>query len=145
MRGYHRVGKHFLALGALILAVVSVVQAIPAGPAAPAEAVLRAAGAAPALQRKLTLGDTSIDAPALWTSDAATPNLGLASVIAWTGTDGRHSLNVMRSSDGVSYGNKFTFAESSPEHSLKVALSRDKFPERFPTYNRHFFTPPCVI
>lgn len=113
MRGYHRVGKHFLALGALILAVVSVVQAIPAGPAAPAEAVLRAAGAAPALQRKLTLGDTSIDAPALWTSDAATPNLGLASVIAWTGTDGRHSLNVMRSSDGVSFGNKFTFAESS--------------------------------
>lgn len=62
---------------------------------------------------KVTLGDTTIDGPALWTSNASTPNLSLASVLAWTGTDPNHSLNVMQSSDGVHYGGKVTFNESS--------------------------------
>jgi beta-N-acetylhexosaminidase len=65
---------------------------------------------------KIVLGDTSIDAPALWTSNPGTPNLGLASVIAWTGTDPSHHLNVMQSSDGITYGGKIVINETSATH-----------------------------
>ena len=36
------------------------------------------------------LADTSIDGPALWTS----PTGGMRTVIAWTGLDAAHHLNV---------------------------------------------------
>lgn len=110
MRGYRGVGTRFFMLGALILALVA---ALPAITAIPATATPRIASQAATEQSKVTLGDTSIDGPALWTSNASAPNLGLASVLAWTGTNAGHSLNVMQSSDGVTYGGKVTFAESS--------------------------------
>lgn len=113
MGGYRRVGRRFLVLGILILTLVTVIPAITAGPAAPAKAAPRAASEASVEQSKVVLGDTSIDGPALWTSNPGAPNLGLASVLAWTGTDAGHSLNIMRSSDGVTYGGKVTFAENS--------------------------------
>lgn len=48
-------------------------------------------------QRKVTLDDTSIDGPTLWTNNpaqgaqAGSP----AAVLGWTGTDSNHSLNVL--------------------------------------------------
>ena len=119
MRGYHRAGKGFLTLSALILMLIAVAPAVPARAA---KAAPRIASQAPAMQSKVILGDSSIDGPALWTSNADAPNLGLASVLAWTGTDARHSLNILKSSDGVTYGGKVTFAESSATRPAVAAI-----------------------
>ena len=111
-----RVGKRSLWLAALIASVVAAMLAIPAIPTIPAAhaaAAMRAAMRAPAEQTKVILGDTSIDGPAVWTSNPAAPRLGLASVLAWTGTGVYHTLNILRSGDGVTYGGKENFAESS--------------------------------
>jgi len=56
---------------------------------------------------KVTLGDTSIDGPAL-----AAGNGRL--FLGWTGTDGAHHVNVMSSTDLRSFANKVTLAETSP-------------------------------
>lgn len=56
---------------------------------------------------KVILGDTSIDGPAIMTTNRP------ATALAWTGTDSAHHLNVMTSSDGLQYGNKHTLAETS--------------------------------
>lgn len=107
MHSSYRFGKRILLVGALLLVVSAVIPAVLVQAASPTTS------AAVAEQSKVVLADTSIDGPALWTSNSGAPNLGLASVIAWTGTDAGHSLNLMESSDGVRYGGKITFAESS--------------------------------
>jgi polyvinyl alcohol dehydrogenase (cytochrome) len=63
---------------------------------------------------KVTLSEQSIDGPALW-SEAAAPPAGGApvSVLAWTGTDAAHHINVMTSSDGIHYGQKLVLNETS--------------------------------
>ncbi|HEY1391320.1 MAG TPA: polysaccharide deacetylase family protein [Ktedonobacterales bacterium] len=58
---------------------------------------------------KVTLADTSIDGPALWTSSSGV----VRSILAWTGTDTAHHLNVMSSGIGSIYGNKVTLADAS--------------------------------
>ena len=55
---------------------------------------------------KVTLGDTSVDGPAL-----AAGNGRL--FFAWTGTDAQHHVNVMSSTDLHSFGNKVTLGETS--------------------------------
>lgn len=109
MRATRRAGERYFTLGAVILALV-----VPALAMAPAAAAPHRAKSAPSVQGKVVLADTSIDGPALWTSNAGSPTLGLAGVLAWTGSDPNHSLNIMRSGDGVTYGGKITFPESSP-------------------------------
>ncbi|WIG61003.1 MAG: Beta-hexosaminidase [Ktedonobacterales bacterium] len=111
MHSYHRVGKSLVAAGILVVALVVALVAVV--PSIPAEATQRTASGAAVEQSKVILRDTSSDGPALWTSNPSTPHLGLASVLAWIGTDAGHSLNIMQSSDGVTYGGKVTFAESS--------------------------------
>jgi hypothetical protein len=54
----------------------------------------------------VTLGDTSGAGPAL-----ASFNGRL--YLAWTGMDDAHSLNVVSSSDGITFGGKVTLGESS--------------------------------
>lgn len=61
---------------------------------------------APTESAKVTLSDTSIDGPAIAT---AYPG----DVIAWAGTDSLHHLNVMTSSDGLSYSDKHILPETS--------------------------------
>lgn len=56
---------------------------------------------------KLVLGDTSIDGPAIMRTYQP------ATVLAWTGTDTYHHLNVMTSSDGLHYGNKNILSDTS--------------------------------
>lgn len=58
---------------------------------------------------KVVLGDTSIDAPALWTTTSGT----VRGVLAWTGTDAAHSLNVMTTAIGTKFGNKVTLSDTS--------------------------------
>ncbi len=120
----HSISAAFLAMGAVMLLIVALAPSAPADVAHAKAGVPQGAQAthadsanmpaeAPAEQSKLVLNDMSVDGPALWTSNANAPNLGLASVLAWTGTNAQHSLNIMESSDGVHYGGKVTFAESS--------------------------------
>lgn len=113
MRGSHRVGTSFLALGTLIVLLIALASMVAVAPVRAAAATPRAATQAPAEASKVVLGDTGIDGPALWTSNPGAPTPSRASVLAWTGSDAGHSLNIMQSSDGVTYGGKVTFAESS--------------------------------
>lgn len=57
---------------------------------------------------KVILGDTSIDGPAI-----APMGQNPAYVLAWTGTDAAHHLNLMTSTDGLHYGNKHILPEMS--------------------------------
>jgi beta-N-acetylhexosaminidase len=122
MGGDTHLRKGVVVVGALIAALALVVPAVTAHPAPRAHAAAAAISQAATESSKVTLGDTSVDAPALWTSDASAPNLGLASVLAWTGTNANHSLNVMQSSDGVNYGGKVTFSESSATRPAVAAV-----------------------
>lgn len=63
---------------------------------------------APKEGAKVTLADTSIDGPAIMATYSP------ATVIAWSGTDSLHHLNLMTSSDGLHYGNKITLPDYSP-------------------------------
>ncbi len=58
---------------------------------------------------KVVLGDTSIDAPALWTTTSGT----VRGVLAWAGTDQAHRLNVMTTAIGTKFDNKVTLSDTS--------------------------------
>ena len=59
---------------------------------------------------KVTLADTSIDGPAFWVGAREGAQW---EVLAWTGTDAAHHLNVMTSTDGVHYSNKRILPETA--------------------------------
>jgi hypothetical protein len=61
----------------------------------------------PAEGAKVILGDTSIDGPAI--ARTYSPK----TMLAWTGTDPDHHLNVMFSSDGLHYSDKHILPETS--------------------------------
>lgn len=96
-------------VGATTLALVvsggaAIAPAVRAAPAAPAVVF-----GPPAEGAKVTLGETSLDGPAVWT----TPSGDLRGVLAWTGTDVAHHLNYLTSSDGLHYTYKHTLDETS--------------------------------
>jgi hypothetical protein len=95
----------FVALS-LVLGVVAVMpaQAGQAAQAAPGTVFVN-----PQIVQKVTLPQTSIDGPALWTSATG----AVRSEIAYTGTDPAHRLNVMTSSDGIHYSDKRILSETS--------------------------------
>jgi hypothetical protein len=70
-------------------------------------ALAAAQHAAATVHHKVTLPDTSIDGPAL-------DSTGNETVLAWTGTDPAHRLNVETSTDGLQYGHKLILNETSP-------------------------------
>jgi hypothetical protein len=75
----------------------------PVGASAPALLATR-------LTHKVTLPQTSIDGPAL----ASVPTGGTnESVLAWTGTDAAHHLNVETSTDGLHFGHQRILRETS--------------------------------
>lgn len=88
---------------ALFTMVVSLAGATTLAQAAPATVY-----GVPSEGAKVTLDEMSIDGPALAATYAP------ATVLAWTGTDTYHRLNLMTSSDGLHYGNKVIL----PEYSL---------------------------
>lgn len=113
MNRYHRIGMRVVALCALIVGVATL---------APVRAAPHIAQATPIELTSTTLVDNSIDGPALWTSNPSGARSGVASVLAWTGTDPGHSLNTMESSDGINYNGKVTYAESSNSRPAVVAI-----------------------
>jgi hypothetical protein len=107
-----------------LLAVAGMISAgaIPAS-AASQRSTSASAQAAPTtrLLTKITLLDTSIDGPAL--SSVYVPNGASESVLAWTGTDAGHHLNVETSSDGLHFAHKVILDEISP-YRPDVALAQ---------------------
>jgi hypothetical protein len=59
---------------------------------------------------KVILGETSIDGPAIASMPTGT---GPSAVVAWTGTDAAHHLNLLTSTDGLHYSNKHILPETS--------------------------------
>ncbi len=59
--------------------------------------------------QKVTLSQTSIDGPALWTYPTGSPK----SILAWTATDTLHHLEYMTSDDGLRYGVEHLVRETS--------------------------------
>lgn len=98
-----RLRRFFVGIALVMAATLGL---FTAGPARAAPAVVFGP---PAEGAKVTLADTSIDGPALWTSFTGTTR----AVIAWTGTDPQHHLNFMTSSDGLHYGNKHILSYTS--------------------------------
>lgn len=70
------------------------------------------------LVNKWVLSDESIDAPALWTEGAYLPaaTSGPVAILAWTGIDRSHHLNVETSTDGITFTNKRILPETSAVH-----------------------------
>lgn len=108
-----------LRLGSILVTVPFVLGVIPAASA------YASAPAAPALPQavtelsKVVLDDTSVNAPGFY-GDAQS---GSKTVIAWTGTDPEHRLNVMTSTDGLSYGSKVTLDDRSINRPGVVRMS----------------------
>jgi hypothetical protein len=112
MRHYRHYHLSVIVVALLALAGLAIGSAVPASAAAqhPGGA---AAQALPTtrLLTKITLPETSIDGPAL--SSVYVPNGTSESVLAWTGTDASHHLNVETSGDGLHFSGKRTLAETS--------------------------------
>lgn len=108
-----------LVLGAVVAGVASMTTAAPARAAA-----MPTTFGPPRETAKVILSDTSVDGPALWTSPSGT----VRSVIAWTGTDSAHHLNVMYSRDGLRYADKRVLHETSAFRPAVVAVSADANP-----------------
>lgn len=89
----------FLATVFSLVGMTNRVLAAPTGSAA--------SYSAPKEGAKVTLADNSIDGPAIATTYAP------ATVLAWTGTDPVHHINLMVSSDGLHYGHKLVLHEAS--------------------------------
>jgi hypothetical protein len=90
-----------LSVIALIAALIGLIGIATSALAAPS------ATGAPKEGAKVTLSQTSIDGPAIMAT------YGLATVLAWTGTDSGHHINLMTSGDGLHYTNKVTLPETS--------------------------------
>lgn len=114
----HRIGKRISRVGAsLLLALTVGLGALDAQPARAAPRQSSALTTAQVEITKVTLADSSIDGPALWT----TTNGVTRGVIAWAGTDTIHHLNLATTSIGTKFANKVTLAETSP---MRPAVTR---------------------
>jgi hypothetical protein len=69
---------------------------------------------APIEGAKVTLAETSVDGPALWTLPSGAANGQPRVILAWTGADSQHHLNYMSSTDGLHYDAKHILTETSP-------------------------------
>ena len=99
MRPQRLVSSLFIGM-ALVLAVA--MGLFIGSPAGAVRAAPRVVFGPPTEGTKVILPDTSIDGASLWTS----PTNSIRAVIAWTGTDTQHHLNIMTSADGLHYTNK---------------------------------------
>ncbi len=114
---------------------------------------------------KVTLAETSLDGPGLWTS----PSDAVKAVLAWTGTDPAHRLNVASSADGQHFAHKATLDETSfvrpavtrtsdaaggvvsvawvgtdPSHALNVLFDVYGSPKKLTLWADNSFTSPAL-
>lgn len=112
--------KRLLLAGGVLLLFAAVASApAPTAAAATAAPLSSRVPQAARLIQKVTLGETSIDGPAITSRvDAFEGVVTNDTVIAWTGTDLAHHLNLMRSADNpalgpLRFGQKLTLGETS--------------------------------
>jgi hypothetical protein len=99
-----------IVMTAITLCAVGIGLLGSGGPAhASASASTPAMFGPPTQGTKVVLSETSIDGPGLWTNAVTTPK----AILAWTGTDTTHRLNLLTSNDGLHYANKHTLPETS--------------------------------
>ncbi|HEX3273001.1 MAG TPA: hypothetical protein VHR15_20315 [Ktedonobacterales bacterium] len=161
--------RHLMApLVALLVAALLTFGGRPAARAAALHPVATSAQALPATQitSKVTLPETSIDSPAL---DSLPTGGANESVIAWTGDDVSHHLNVETSADGLRFGHKLTLNETSSfrpdvaissvggpisvawtgtdaNHALNVLYDvYGSSPKKLTLYNESSFTAPALL
>jgi glucose/arabinose dehydrogenase len=67
----------------------------------------------PFITNAVTLSESSIIAPALWTAGKQPPSGAPLAVLAWAGSDSARHLNIERSTDGVTFTNKVVFNDTS--------------------------------
>lgn len=96
-------------LVAILSVVTLMVAQVGLGTSPTASAAPTTVFGPPAIVAKATLADTSIDGPSLWTTDSG----DVRAILAWSGTDTAHRLNVMTSANGMTYGDKVTLNETS--------------------------------
>jgi hypothetical protein len=89
----------------LIVLLTAIVGLI--GTAINADAAPRITSGPPREATKVILGDTSIDGPAITSLYAP------ATLLAWTGDDPDHHLNIIASNDGLRYNYKYTLSDTS--------------------------------
>jgi hypothetical protein len=68
------------------------------------------------LENQTTFADTSIDAPALASLDER------AIAVAWTGTDGNHSINVATTTNGVTFATRVTLPTAASDGAPALAF-----------------------
>lgn len=83
-----------LMAGATVLSGATAVHTIHAAPATHTRATLPTYGV-PHETSKVVLPETSNDGPAFWTLPTESSPTGTLAVIAWTGTDAGHHINVL--------------------------------------------------
>jgi hypothetical protein len=107
-------------LALITSALVGLLGSAPARAAPGTPGTIAVVFGPPTLVSKVTLGDTSIDGPSLW----AAPSGSVRAVLAWTGIDPQHHLNVMRSANnGLTYTNKLVVRELSATRPAVVRMS----------------------
>jgi hypothetical protein len=107
---------HLMARIMMVAAVLGLLSALAASApleAHAAQAIDQQVIGPPREGAKVTLTETSVDGPAIWTISGSAPNGPPRAVLAWTGTDLDHHLNYMSSTDGLHYGAKHTLSETS--------------------------------
>ena len=99
-------------MGVTVVALLAVGVSLAGTPEtaqAASQTSARATFGPPTEGAKVTLSETSIDGPGFWTNAVTTPK----AILAWTGTDNAHRLNLLTSNDGLHYSNKHTLPETS--------------------------------
>jgi hypothetical protein len=75
------------------------------------------------LANKLTLPETTVDAPGFWTRDTGAASLtGPASVLAWAGSDSAHHIYIATSADGFRYSNKVVLPDTSTHRPSVIVV-----------------------
>jgi hypothetical protein len=119
MRTVRRTRLHLVQLAATTLALAAITL-ITVLEAAPSHAAPSLVFGPPKLVSKVILDETSVDGPSLWTSGTGS----IRTVIAWTGTDVAHHLNVMTSAvNGLTYTNKRILNELSSTRPAVIRMS----------------------
>lgn len=98
-----------MAVGGVLVVLTIVIGFVGFGIATSAQAAPATVAVNPYITSKYILAQTSIDGPALWTSATGT----IRGVLAYTGTDSAHHLNVMTSTDGLNYSDNRILNETS--------------------------------
>ena len=103
----------------IIVALALVVGTFAATPTHAAAPRTPAAPATVTVMDKVTLDETSVNAPGFY----ANMNIGATGVIAWAGADSLHHINVMTSKDGLHYSNKITLNQMTVNRPAVVQMS----------------------